>query len=93
MKKRTIWTVSSGPSRHPAFWMVISMVAAVGFVAFGLSSIWIIAGVVENIGLWWLYALASVGSVTVAFVLLGVCSWAQDRANNNVIHVRKTHRR
>ena len=42
-----------------------------GFVAAGLFAIWLLGGMAENPALWWLYALASVGSMS-AGLLLGL---------------------
>ena len=42
-----------------------------GFVAFGLLAIWLLGGIAEDLGPWWLYILASVGSFAVGAVLLG----------------------
>ena len=33
-----------------------------GFVAFGLLAIWLLGGIAEALGPWWLYLLASAGS-------------------------------
>lgn len=41
-----------------------------GFVAAGLFAIWLLGGMAENPALWWLYALASVGSSMSARLLL-----------------------
>lgn len=49
-----------------------------GFVAFGLLAIWLLGGIAEDLGPWWLYILASVGSFAVGAVLLGAALIAED---------------
>ena len=41
-----------------------------GVVASGLLSVWLIGGIAEFPGLWWLYAIASFGSVCGGCLLL-----------------------
>ncbi len=53
-----------------------------GFTAFGLLAIWILAGIAEHPGLWWLYALAAVGSGCIGVVLLGTAVEAESNPDN-----------
>ena len=53
-----------------------------GFTAFGLLSIWILGGIAEHPGLWWLYALAAVGSGCIGTVLLGAALEAESNPDN-----------
>ena len=53
-----------------------------GFTAFGLLSIWILGGIAEHPGLWWLYALAAVGSGCIGTALLGVAIEAESNPDN-----------
>ena len=48
-----------------------------GFVAFGLLAIWLLGGIAEALGPWWLYLLASAGSFAVGVVLLGAALIAE----------------
>ena len=69
-----------------------------GFVAFGLLAIWLLGGIAENLGPWWLYILASVGSFAVGVVLLGAALTAEDElaaeiARSQSVPVRKIERR
>lgn len=69
-----------------------------GFVAFGLLAIWLLGGIAEALGLWWLYILASVGSFAVGAVLLGAALIAEDElaadiARSQSVPVRKIERR
>lgn len=50
-----------------------------GFVAFGLLAIWLLGGIAEALGPWWLYLLASAGSFAVGVVLLGAALIAEDK--------------
>lgn len=50
-----------------------------GFVAFGLLAIWLLGGIAEALGPWWLYLLASAGSFAAAVVLLGAALIAEDK--------------
>lgn len=53
-----------------------------GFTAFGLLSIWILGGIAEHPGMWWLYALAAVGSGCIGTVLLGAALEAESNPDN-----------
>lgn len=53
-----------------------------GFTAFGLLSIWILGGIAENPEMWWLYALAAVGSAGIGVVLLGTTLEAESNPDN-----------
>lgn len=69
-----------------------------GFVAFGLLAIWLLGGIAEGLGPWWLYILASVGSFAVGAVLLGAALIAEDElaadiADYKAVPVRKIERR
>ena len=69
-----------------------------GFVAFGLLAIWLLGGIAEDLGPWWLYILASVGSFAVGAVLLGAALIAEDElaaeiARSQSVPVRKIDRR
>ena len=69
-----------------------------GFVAFGLLAIWLLGGIAEALGPWWLYILASVGSFAVGAVLLGAALIAEDElaaeiARSQSVPVRKIERR
>ena len=69
-----------------------------GFVAFGLLAIWLLGGIAEGLGPWWLYILASVGSFAVGAVLLGAALIAEDElaaeiARSQSVPVRKIERR
>ena len=46
-----------------------------GFTFFGLLAIWILGGIAEHPGMWWLYALAAVGSASIGAVLLALAAW------------------
>ena len=50
-----------------------------GFVAFGLLAIWLLGGIAEALGPWWLYLLASAGSFAAGVVLLGAALIAEDK--------------
>ena len=50
-----------------------------GFVAFGLLAIWLLGGIAEALGPWWLYLLASTGSFAAGVVLLGAALIAEDK--------------
>ena len=50
-----------------------------GFVAFGLLSIWLLGGIADALGPWWLYLLASAGSFAAGVVLLGAALIAEDK--------------
>lgn len=69
-----------------------------GFAAFGLLAIWLLGGIAEGLGPWWLYILASVGSFAVGAVLLGAALIAEDElaaeiARSQSVPVRKIDRR
>lgn len=69
-----------------------------GFVAFGLLAIWLLGGIAENLGPWWLYILASVGSFAIGVMLLGAALTAEDElaaeiARSQSVPVRKIERR
>ena len=69
-----------------------------GFLGFGLLAIWILSGIVEGLGPWWLYILASVGSFAVGTVLLGAALIAEEEltaelARSQQVPVRKIERR
>lgn len=69
-----------------------------GFVAFGLLAIWLLGGIAEGLGPWWLYILASVGSFAVGALLLGAALIAEDElaaeiARSQSVPVRKIERR
>ena len=69
-----------------------------GFVAFGLLAIWLLGGIAEDLGPWWLYTLARVGSFAVGSVLLGAALAADDElaaeiARAQQVPVRKIGRR
>lgn len=69
-----------------------------GFVAFGLLAIWLLGGIAEGLGPWWLYILASAGSFAVGAVLLGAALIAEDElaaeiARSQSVPVRKIERR
>lgn len=69
-----------------------------GFVAFGLLAIWLLGGIAEGLGPWWLYILASVGSFAAGAVLLGAALIAEDElaaeiARSQQVPVRKIERR
>lgn len=69
-----------------------------GFVAFGLLAIWLLGGIAEGLGPWWLYILASVGSFAVGVALLGAALIAEDElsaeiARSQSVPVRKIERR
>ena len=69
-----------------------------GFVAFGLLAIWLLGGIAEALGPWWLYILASVGSFAVGAVLLGAALIAEDELSADIaayqsVPVRKIDRR
>ena len=69
-----------------------------GFVAFGLLAIWLLGGIAEGLGPWWLYLLASAGSFAVGVVLLGAALIAEDElaaeiARSQSVPVRKIERR
>lgn len=69
-----------------------------GFVAAGLFAIWLLGGMAENPALWWLYALASVGSMSAGLLLLGLSVEAEtelDRieARRKSVPVSKIERR
>lgn len=69
-----------------------------GFVAFGLLAIWLLGGIAEGLGPWWLYILASVGSFAVGALLLGAALIAEDElaaeiARSQSVPVRKIDRR
>ena len=69
-----------------------------GFVAFGLLAIWLLGGVAEGLGPWWLYILASVGSFAAGVALLGAALIAEDElaaeiARSQSVPVRKIERR
>ena len=69
-----------------------------GFVAFGLLAVWLLGGVAEALGPWWLYILASVGSFSVGVALLGAALAAEDElaadiADYKAVPVRKIERR
>lgn len=53
-----------------------------GFTFFGLLAIWILGGIAEHPGLWWLYALAAVGSASIGAVLLGTALEAESNPDN-----------
>ena len=53
-----------------------------GFTAFGLLSIWILGGIAEHPGMWWLYALAAVGSGCICTALLGAALEAESNPDN-----------
>lgn len=50
-----------------------------GFVAFGLLAIWLLGGIAEALGPWWLYLLASAGSFAAGVVLLSAALIAEDK--------------
>ena len=50
-----------------------------GFVAFGLLAIWLLGGIAEALGPWWLYLLTSAGSFAAGVVLLGAALIAEDK--------------
>ena len=69
-----------------------------GFVAFGLLAIWLLGGIAEGLGPWWLYILASVGSFAAGVALLGAALIAEDElaaeiARSQSVPVRKIERR
>ena len=69
-----------------------------GFVAFGLLAIWLLGGIAEGLGPWWLYILASVGSFSAGVALLGAALIAEDElaaeiARSQSVPVRKIERR
>ena len=69
-----------------------------GFLGFGLLAIWLLGGIAEGLGPWWLYILASVGSFAVGSVLLGAALIAEDElaaeiARSQSVPVRKIERR
>ena len=69
-----------------------------GFVAFGLLAGWLLGGIAEALGPWWLYLLASAGSFAVSVVLLGAALIAEDKlamdmARAKHVPVRKIDRR
>lgn len=69
-----------------------------GFVAFGLLAIWLLGGMAETLGPWWLYLLASAGSFAVGVVLLGAALIAEDKLTKDMarakqVPVRKIDRR
>ena len=69
-----------------------------GFVAFGLLAIWLLGGIAEGLGPWWLYILASVGSFAAGAVLLGAALIAEEElaaeiARSQSVPVRKIERR
>ena len=69
-----------------------------GFVAFGLLAIWLLGGIAEGLGPWWLYILASVGSFAAGVALLGAALIAEDElaaeiARSQSVPVRKIDRR
>ena len=69
-----------------------------GFLGFGLLAIWLLGGIAEGLGPWWLYILASVGSFAVGAVLLGAALIAEDAlaadiARSQSVPVRKIERR
>lgn len=57
-----------------------------GFTAFGLLSIWILAGIPEHLDQWWLYFLASAGSASIG-LLLGTAVEAQSDPDNSATRI------
>lgn len=53
-----------------------------GFTVFGLLAIWILGGIAEHPGMWWLYALAAVGSAGIGVLLLGTAIEAESNPDN-----------
>lgn len=49
-----------------------------GFVAFGLLAIWLLGGIAESPALWYIYILASFGSMAAGLLLLGLALQAED---------------
>ena len=67
-------------------------------MVFGLLAIWLLGGIAEDLGPWWLYILASVGSFAIGVMLLGAALTAEDElaaeiARSQSVPVRKIERR
>ena len=62
-------------------------VLKLGFVLFGLLAIWILAGMAEGLGPWWLYILASVGSATIGILMLGTAAKAERDPDNDATRI------
>ena len=58
-----------------------------GFTAFGLLAIWILAGIPEHLDQWWLYFLASAGSASIGLLLLGTAVEAQSDPDNSATRI------
>ena len=55
------------------------LVLQTGILGFGLLPVFLLGGIAEALGPWWLYLLASAGSFAVGVVLLGAALIAEDK--------------